>query len=63
MKELFYTKSTLFTECQNSIPSSRYSRLSTAGYGGNWTFPNTKWNSINGPNNEFLDPKIVRADY
>ena len=39
MKELFNTKSVLFTECQNSIPSSRYSCLSTAEYSGNWTFP------------------------
>ena len=35
MKELFNTKSVLLTECQNSIPSSRYSRLSTAWCDGN----------------------------
>ena len=33
MKENFNTKSALFTECKNSIPSSRYLRLSTARYG------------------------------
>ena len=58
MKELFNTKSLLFTECQNSIPSPRYSCLSTAKYGENGIFCNTKWNIINGPNNDFLDPKI-----
>ena len=58
MKELFNTKSALFTECQNSIPSSRYSRLSTAGYRGNRSFSNIKM-IFHGPNNEFLDPKMV----
>ena len=46
MKELFNTKSALFMECQNSIPTSRYSRLNMAGYVGNQTFSNIKWNSI-----------------
>ena len=57
MKELFNTKSTLFTECQNSIPSSRYSSLSTAGCGGNRSFP--IWIAWIGLNNDFLDPKMV----
>ena len=35
MKELFNTKQPLFTESENSIPSSSYLRLSTAGYDGN----------------------------
>ena len=39
IKELFNTSSALFTECKNSIPSSRYLRLSTAGYDGNRPFP------------------------
>ena len=34
MKELFNSFSPHFTECKNSIPSSRYSRLSAAGYDG-----------------------------
>ena len=37
------TKSPVFTECQNSIPSSRYLRLSMAGYGGNRAFSDIKW--------------------
>ena len=63
MKELFNTKSALLTECQNSISSSRYSRLSIAGYGGNQTFSNINlyYKNIakNGPNNNFLEPKMV----
>ena len=34
MKELFNSFSPHFTECKNSIPSSRYSHLSAAGYDG-----------------------------
>ena len=59
----FNTKSALFTECQNSIPSSRYWRLNTVEYGGNRTFPNRNlyYKNIakNDPNNEFLEPKMV----
>ena len=38
----FNTQSQHFTKCQNSIPSSRYSCLSTAVYGGKQTFPKQK---------------------
>ena len=39
MKELFNSFSPLFTEFKNSNSSSRYLRLSAAGYRGNRTFP------------------------
>ena len=39
MKELLNTKQPLFTEYENSIPSSRYLRLSMAGCDGNRAFP------------------------
>ena len=39
MKELLDSFLTLFTECKNSIPSSRYLRLSMGRYDGNRTFP------------------------
>ena len=39
MKDLFITKSTLFTECPYHFPSSRYLRLSAAGYDENRVFP------------------------
>ena len=39
MKDLFITKSTVFTECPYHFPSSRYLRLSVAGYDENRVFP------------------------
>ena len=59
MKELFNSFLTLFTECKNSIPSSRYSRLSTAGYGGNRAFPYIIYIGRYELKFDFLEPKMV----
>ena len=63
MKELINTKSALFTECQNSIPSSKIFAFE---YGRVWRkldFSNINLYYKNiakiGPNNHFLEPKMV----
>ena len=53
--------SRFFTECKNSIPSSRYSRFSADGYEGNCAFPYISYTtgiSLNGLNNDFLELKM-----
>ena len=60
MKELFNMKSALFTESQNSIPSSRY-EYDRVWRKSDFSNINLHYKNIakNGPNKEFLEPKMV----